>query len=65
MSEKGCMSEKGETNATSGKSRMRPALEIPLLLVAPLSRVSLVPCLLLVTRLSPVARRMCASEAHA
>jgi hypothetical protein len=65
------MSEKGEMGATGGKSEMselcsyRSGGKRSALQFAPFSRVSLSRCLLLVTRLSPVARRMCASEAHA
>lgn len=56
------MSEKGGTSETSGKSRKRGA---PLLAQTVLHAILRTLPVALVTRLASVARRMCASEAHA
>ena len=68
------MSERGEMGATGGKSEMGERCEksgmsatsgTPLLAQTVLHAILCTLPVALVTRLSPVARRMCASEARA
>jgi|GWRWMinimDraft_11_1066019.scaffolds.fasta_scaffold60508_1 hypothetical protein len=71
MSEKGGTSGKSETGRKHGMSGKGGTSEtsgkwgVPLLAQTVFHTISRTLPVMLVTRLSPVARRMCASEAHA